>query len=79
MPPRPARRASHIHDLLDPEIPFPGGCEDRITIELPCIRFVDEDSGDTWLDVGLALRGGGEMALVSRIFICLFVRSTAVD
>ena len=72
MPPRPSRRASAIRDLIDHDIPFPGGYEDRITIELPMIRNFEEDTGREWTDICLSLRGGGEMAVVSAILLLTF-------
>lgn len=72
MPPRPSRRASAIRDLIDHNIPFPGGYEDRITIELPMIRNFEEDTGRVWTDICLSLRGGGEMAVVSTTFLPTF-------
>ena len=72
MPPRPSHRASSVRDLIDRDVPFPGGYEDRITIELPMIRNFEEDTGREWTDICLSLRGGGEMAVVSTILFLTF-------
>ncbi|PIL34679.1 hypothetical protein GSI_03459 [Ganoderma sinense ZZ0214-1] len=66
MPPRSILRrpAPVVRHLLDPDVPFPGGYEDRVTIELPCMHVVDKDSGSNWYDICLSIRGGGDMAAI---------------
>lgn len=70
-----SRRTSGVHELVDPDVPFPGGRDDQVTIELPCIRIFEETEGNAWTDICLSLRGGEQMALVRTSISCIFCYS----